>query len=326
MLGALLVWAAAPGCGRSQLRTTPLSGGAGGEGAGGGGSAAGGVAGSGAGGGEAGGGPVDFCKGCELQPGCSSFADGDILEASGIASSSVMDGAFYVHNDSGDKPRFFATSCAGDDLGTYTLLGAAAYDWEDMARGPCDGKPCLFFADIGDNDAVRPDIAVYRVVEPASLGPGKFTLASEKMTFTYPDGAHDAETFLVHPRTGEMAIVTKVFRGKSGVYVSPSPFSPGASAVLVKAGDIEPPSGSVRFTSGSVHPGGEGILLRTYTSLFFYAMAKDQSIAQALAVSPCNMPVMLELQGESVSFTAKGDGYVTVSEQSGQSLHFVACD
>lgn len=269
-------------------------------------------------------GPIAFCHGCALQAGCSSFADDDIVEASGIAASSAHPGAFYIHNDSGDKARFYATNCAGDDLGTYRFKGETAVDWEDMARGPCGDKTCLFFGDIGDNDSVRPEIALVRTPEPSSLSQGKHEVVAERMTLRYPDGAHDSETLLIHPKTGEIAIVTKVYSGKSGVYVTPS-FSPGGSATLTKAGSVEPLTGSVRFTSGDVHPRGEGVLLRTYTSLFFYAMRPEQTIAQALSGAPCEMPVMLELQGESVSFTSDGDGYVTVSEQRGQSLHFSAC-
>lgn len=315
-----IMWALVTGCGTAPKTTTHTGGGAAGE--------SGGVGGGGAGGGAGGaggGGPIQFCKGCTLQPGCSGFANGDLLESSGIASSSVQDGAYYVHNDSGDTARFFATNCAGDDLGTYTVKGADAVDWEDMARGPCGAKQCLYFADIGDNDSVRSELAVYRVAEPASLGPGVHEILGEKVTFTYPDGAHDAETFLVHPQTGDMTVVTKVARGKSGIYTFPGPFSPGATVTLVKVGEVEPPSGSLRITSGAIHPAGEGVLLRTYTSLFFYAMSPAQPIAEALAAKPCDMPVMLELQGESVTFTAKGDGYLTVSEQSGQSLHPASC-
>lgn len=315
------------GCGTQPLVASTLAG-SGGDVSGPGGGPTGGGGGASSGGGAAGGvasGPVDFCAGCALQAGCQSFANGQLLEASGLAPSAVHDGAYYTHNDSGDAPRFFATNCAGDDLGTYSLMGASAVDWEDMEAGPCDGKRCLYFADIGDNDAVRSSVAIYRALEPASLSAGAHVLPSEKVTFTYPDGAHDAEALLVHPQTGAMVIVTKVTRGASGVYRFPAPFTPGATVVLEKAGEVAIPSGSPRVTSGAAHPGARGVLLRTYTSAFFFPMAAGQTIEQALAASACDVPVMLELQGESISFTAKGDGYVTASEQSGQSLHFVAC-
>ncbi len=271
-------------------------------------------------------GPVNFCKDCSLAAACTTFANLDLNETSGIVPSPTHDGAYYLHNDSGDSSRFFATNCAGDDLGTYEMKGAANTDWEDVALGPCGDKKCLFFADVGDNLETRTDYAVYRADEPISLSAGTHQVASVVYPFVYPDGSHDSETILIHPITGEMAVVTKLKdAGKSGVYAFPMPLTPGQSATLVKVGEVVPPTGSIRITSGDVHPKAEGILLRTYTSLFFYPMTPDQTIEAALAVTPCEMPVMLELQGESVTFTAAGTGYVTASEMTGQSLHFAAC-
>ncbi len=277
-------------------------------------------------------GPTDFCGSCTLQSGCLSVANNAIDEASGLAASALHDGAFYLHNDSGDSPRFFATNCQGDDLGTFSLTGATAVDWEDMARGPCDPAAggarasCLYFADIGDNSEVRTDYVVYRAFEPTALGAGPHQVPAAKLPFAYPDGSHDAEALLVHPLTGEMAIVTKVERGASGVYVFPTPHTPDVVAVLTKVADVMPPTGSVRFTAGAVHPSAQGIVLRTYTNLFFYAMAQGQTLGAALSAPPCDVPVMLELQGESVSFTASGTGYVTISEKTAQQLHFAACE
>jgi hypothetical protein len=321
-LVAVLAWGASSGCGTPRT-ATQAGGSAGGTGG------AGGTvqsSGSGEAGGETSSGPIDFCKGCALQAACATFANGDIDEASGLAASALHSGVYYLHNDSGDSSRFFASNCAGDDLGTFELKNAGNVDWEDMARGPCDGQSCLFFADTGDNLESRKDYAVYRVLEPAALGEGTYKVASQKFPFVYPDGSHDAETLLVHPITGEIVVVTKLKQaGKSGVYAFPAPLQPGVLVTLTKVGEVAPPTGSVRLTGGSVHPSGEGILLRTYTSLFFYPMAKEQTLAQGLAASPCDMPVMLELQGESVTWTASGRGYVTASEKTGQSLHFAAC-
>lgn len=271
-------------------------------------------------------GPIDFCTGCTLKPGCITFADGSINEASGVAASALHDGVYYLHNDSGDDPRFFATNCAGDDLGEFDVPMATAVDWEDIARGPCDAGHCLFFADIGDNTETRTDYAVYRVTEPSAVGAGEHQLSSTKFPFLYPDGSHDAETILVHPLTGEISIVTKLKEaGFSGVYTFPTPLKPGEVVTLTKTGEVAAPSGSVRITSGAVHPEALGVLLRTYTSLFFYPMTPSQTLAEALSATPCEVPVMLELQGESVTFTDDGRGYLTVSEQTGQSLHFAAC-
>src|SRR5215203_1068814 len=59
-----------------------------------------------------------------------------ITEASGIAASRMNSNVLWTHNDSGDSARVFAMTPAGTNLGTYSLTGAGATDWEDIAVGP----------------------------------------------------------------------------------------------------------------------------------------------------------------------------------------------
>ena len=71
--------------------------------------------------------------------GAVSFTDGVQVamlpvfldEASGLAQSRTNPGVFWVHNDSGDEPRVYAVSRSGALLGSYTLSGATAIDWEE---------------------------------------------------------------------------------------------------------------------------------------------------------------------------------------------------
>lgn len=250
-----------------------------------------------------------------------------INEASGLALSAARPGVVYVHNDSGDSARFFAITQAGADLGAFALEGAAAFDWEDMALGPCSpgGPSCLYFADTGDNKRQRASVTLYRVPEPASLDASIKSFASDAIPFVYPDGPHDAEALLVHPTTGVVTIVTKVKDGRSLVFELPMPLTPGQKATAVRVGEMEPPRGSPRITSGAVHPQGKGVLLRTYTHLFYYAMAPGQTAAQAVLGAACEMPVADESQGESVAWLPSGDGYVTVSEGTNAPLHVASC-
>ena len=39
--------------------------------------------------------------------------------------------------------RFFAIDAAGSPLATFTVSGASAVDWEDIARGPCPAGTCV---------------------------------------------------------------------------------------------------------------------------------------------------------------------------------------
>jgi len=189
------------------------------------------------------------------------------VEISGIVASLAHDGVYYVHNDSGDVARFFAIDAAGAALATFQVSGAGAVDWEDIARGPCPAGTCVFVGDIGDNDAKRGAYAVYRVAEPTTIADA--TLPAETLSFTYPDGSHNAETLLVDPVTGGLFVVTKTL-GTAAVYAFPLPLTPGTSVVLARAGDVTLPIMPALITGGDVHPSGQGVLLRTYSNVWWF--------------------------------------------------------
>ena len=248
-------------------------------------------------------------------------------ELSGIAASALHEGVYYVHNDSGDEPRFFAIDDTGALRGTFRMPSAKAVDWEDVAAGPCaegSAERCLFFGDFGDNDAKRTDYVVYRAREPATLDGTTTDVAAERIPFRYPDGSHDCETMLVHPTTGRLTVVTKERNGLSGVYSFPPGLAAGKTASLTRAGTLKELAGSPLVTAGDVHPEGRGVLLRTYSSLHYFAGAPGQSVEEMLTAAPCAVTVATEAQGESVAWLRSGNGYVTLSEGAA-TLHATRC-
>src|SRR5205814_509461 len=78
-------------------------------------------------------------------------------------------------------------------------------DWEDLSAARCASGDCLYIADIGDNQRVRPQIRIYRVPEPAAGETG--TGPPEVFTATYADGPHNAEAMFVVG--AQMFIVTR---------------------------------------------------------------------------------------------------------------------
>ncbi|MFS8069702.1 MAG: hypothetical protein ACMG6S_25330 [Byssovorax sp.] len=285
-------------------------------------SGSGGSGGSGGGGSGGSGGTVLVCTACEPVQETGTLASLDEIEVSGIVASLAHDGVFYVHNDSGDSARFFAIDLAGKALATFTVSGASAIDWEDIARAPCPAGTCLFLGDIGDNGVARSDCAVYRVTEPTTIADA--TVPAEKLPFTYPDGAHNAETLLADPATGGLFIVTKTL-GISSVYAFPLPLTPGKSVVLTKAGDISLPILPALVTGGDVHPLGRGVLLRTYADVWLFPQAPGMSVVDALVGAPCAAPSPSDPQGEAIGWLASGAGYVTTSEGKHSAIHSVAC-
>ncbi|RLB46313.1 MAG: hypothetical protein DRI90_27490 [Deltaproteobacteria bacterium] len=160
--------------------------------------------------------------------------------------------------------------------------------------------------------------------EPAAVGPGEHQVSGVALPFRYPDGSHDSETLLVHPATGALFVLTKSWTKPSKLYEFPMPFTPDQPALLSERGSLVPPTGANQVTGGDIHPGGAGVLLRTYSHVFFYALGKAD-LATALAGEPRVLPAAVEAQGEAVAWTAAGDGYLTVSEGAGSALHRSHC-
>ena len=276
-------------------------------------------------GGHAGSVQLDYCTACARGAQTGTVENGDVKEASGIAASAVHAGVFYLHNDSGDSARFFAVDETGADLGTWNVSSAIANDWEDLARGPCGGQQsCVFLGDIGNNShAPSKPYAIYRVIEPDQLGADGVTVGADALPFAYPSDYPNSETLLVHPQTGVVTLVTKVDAGPSAIFEMPMPLTPGEEAVLVPAGELEPPSGDIHYTGGDVHPTGAGVLLRTYTDAFFYAMSPGESVAEALQKPPCVVPP--PGGGEAIAWLADGTGYIGVPEGNDPPLTVVSC-
>lgn len=267
---------------------------------------------------------MDLCQSClgAAQSPTGALAHPELAEASGLAASRVHDGVFYVHNDSGGAPRFFAIDDTGADRGTYVVNEAAAIDWEDAASGPCDatgGESCIYLGDIGDNAETRGSYALYRVREPASITAGGHNINADTFTFNYEDGSHNAETVIVDPSTADVYIVTKSEVAASGIYRFAAPLTTGA--VLSKVGEVKIPTGTPLVTGGSAHE--NGVLLRTYSNVLLFTEGAD--VATRLSGSACAVAAPPELQGEAVAWQRDGLGYLTVAEGNFATVYQMRC-
>lgn len=247
--------------------------------------------------------PVSLCK---LTP---SF----IGESSGVAPSRITRGIYYTHNDSGDTARFFKFNLSGQVLSAHGLTGAGAVDWEDMASARFQGRSYLYFGDVGDNLRVRSTIKVYRCEEPT--GTGNVT-QFDTYTLKYPDGPRNCETLMVHPRTGEIWIVSKVDSGASSVYRLPAPSGSGTYD-LIKVGQVTVGSaipGSQMTTGGDISADGKYVVVRTYTAAFEFEAPK--SFTGWIHSAPKRVTLAIETQGEAACYSPDGKTLVTTSEGS----------
>jgi hypothetical protein len=240
----------------------------------------------------------------------------ELPEASGLAASRSVPGRLWSHNDSG-QPVLFALDARGSVTGRVLLSGVAVDDWEAVAVGPCPAGSCLYVGDIGDNDAERKRITVYRVQEPSGAEPS--LAVKDAFHATYPDGPHDAETLLVTP-AGRLFIVTKGDTGPVGLYRFPEELRPGATHRLERVGRLREsgqPADRERITDGSMSADGQWVVLRTTQSLTFHNTA-ELTAGNWREARRVDLEALGEVQGEGVAIGAGNTVYV-VGEGGGKS-------
>ena len=193
-----------------------------------------------------------------------TLRDDRIDESSGLV---VRDGRLFTVNDSGDGPYLYeADMRSGETAAITTFDDEDPDDVEALAPGR---GGTVWVGDIGDNRRSRGSIRAYRLVPPRSGG----SVAADWFDFVYPDGPHDAETLLVHPRTGRVFLVTKNFTGGT-VYAAPRTLRPGQTYELERVASVP---GLV--TDGAFLPNGRHVLLRTYGAATVYSFPAFQRVA-----------------------------------------------
>jgi hypothetical protein len=250
-----------------------------------------------------------------------------VTESSGLAASRLNQNIYWTHNDSGDGPLVYAFDTTGESHGVFRVAGAQARDWEDMAIGPGPQRASsyLYLGDIGDNENVRSEIVVYRVVEPKLVATDKTsskrnprtTAAAEAIRLRYPDGKHDAETLLVHPATGNLYIIIKVMLRNATVYEATAPLVPGRVITMKRIGEIKIPSllGGL-FTGGSISPDGRRVALCDYLQgyeVVLPATSKNFNDVWKQTVTPFSLGQ--REQGESITYRADGKALLATSER-----------
>ena len=226
-----------------------------------------------------------------------SFALNDprIVESSSLVVARGQRGLVYTAND-GPATRIYVVDMAsGDTVATTTLAGVRPVDLEAMALSPDGG---LYIADIGDNDSQRATVSVYRIDEP---GREDATVQPQTYEFTYPDGPRDAEALLVEPGSGRLFIVSKEVP-TSTVYAAP-PTLTADSVNRLRAVASAPPL----VTDGAFLPGGDTVVLRTYTAAASYRVPgwsllrawrlPTQRQGESLAALPSGTHVLVGSEG-----------------------------
>lgn len=235
----------------------------------------------------------------------------EVGESSGLARSARDPRLFWTHNDAGNEPVLFAVDAAGRLVQRVSVTGAELDDWEDLEAAPCGDAHCLYVGDIGDNDAERDRITVYRIPEPE---PGETESApAEPLHARYPDGARDAEGLFVDG-AGDVFVVSKGRHGVIGLYRYPASVPSGGVATLEHVRDLfpEPADEDDRVTAATATPDRRLVGIRTYRALFLYPA--DRLVGgEPVQPTVFDLSPLDEAQGESLVLT--DDGTVWVSSE-----------
>jgi hypothetical protein len=243
-------------------------------------------------------------------PATKRVEPGFIDEASGMADSKANPGYLWIQQDGGNSNDITLLSYAATVIKKINILSAVNRDWEDMAisSGPLAGTNYIYIADIGDNNKVFSEYAVYRFPEPLAATDTVSTY--DKIRFRYPDGPHDAEAMLIDPSSNDIYIITKQ-DSASRIYRLGYPQNTATLNTAVYSGSL-----SFNGVVGAASPvAGDEWLLKTYTSLYYWKKAANESMEQALHKNPVQLGYQQEPQGEALCFRNDNTGFYTLSER-----------
>ncbi|MFF8944449.1 WD40 repeat domain-containing protein [Streptomyces sp. NPDC014864] len=239
----------------------------------------------------------------------ASAADGDggftirdprIKESSGLAASRLHPGVYWTHNDSDDGPYLYAVDGrTGRTVATVTLSGVGRpRDVEAVSIGPGNQ---IYVGDIGDNlGGTWPYVWIYRLPEPKELRDQ--TIRATQYVVKYADGPRDAESLVVHPRTGRVYLIDKKENG-GHLYEGPARLSPSKANVFRPVAPVD-----LWATDAALSPDGQSLAVRGYFGGILYAFDGGRVRREG------QLDVPLQSQGESVTYSADGSKLLYGSE------------
>lgn len=249
----------------------------------------------------------------------------EITESSGIAASRCQSDIFWTHNDSGDEAFIYAFNAAGEALGTWRVSNASNRDWEDMASSKdISGRCYLYIGEIGDNKLLWPEHLIYRIEEPLVLPAARSssrrapmpTALAEILRYGYPDGDHDAETLMVHPRSGDIYVLAKQVSGPAGVYQLKPAFQDTARQTAVRVAEVSVPAvPNGLLTGGDISPDGERVVVCDYGRAYEFVLPiGEQNFDAVWKQVPTPIEIGKRKGGEAICYNVDGTSLFATSE------------
>ncbi|MGV4987709.1 WD40 repeat domain-containing protein [Streptomyces sp. NRAIS4] len=229
-----------------------------------------------------------------------TIKDPRIAESSGLAASHLHPGIYWTHNDSGDGPYIYAVdSRTGKTVARITLRGIGApRDVEAISIGPHNE---IYLGDIGDNLGGKwPYVWIYRLPEPKQLRDQ--TVNATQYVVKYANGPRDAESLIVHPKTGRVYIIDKKEDG-GHLYEGPAALSTSGANIFKPVAAVD-----LWATDAAFSPDGRQLAVRGYFGGIYY----DWNGGRIKRGGELDVPQ--QGQGEGVSYSADGTKLLYSSE------------
>jgi len=223
----------------------------------------------------------------------------ELGESSGVASSRTHSGVLWTHNDGRDG-LIYGLDTLGGLVARIPLQGARIRDLEDIATGECPEGSCIYLADTGDNQEVRPRLQLLRVREPETLG-AEGALEVERYPFSLPDGPRDIEALFVLPGE-EVFFVSKGRHDPATVYRYPPPLRPDQEVTLEEVQALSEGSLPIlsQITGADASADGTMVVVRSYETLSFFRVERGHLIR--IDGGRVALGTLQEPQGEGVGF------------------------
>lgn len=246
----------------------------------------------------------------------ATLASPAIGESSGLACSRRVPGLFWTHHDSGDDARIYLFDSKGRDLGSCTLAGVRAWDWEDMASFTWQGKHYLLLGDVGNNGLAAP-VQILHLIEEPPIDPQQGVTVRQipvvqTIQYSYEDDHRDCEAVAVDPTDRKILLVSKHFDVNCAVYALDWPENdPEKVHVARRIATSKAPL----VTAMDVSPDGRRAMLATYWSAYEFERKENEDWAAAFSRDPREIGMPLRIQGESICYGLDGKTIYLTSEK-----------
>ncbi|MCW2505151.1 MAG: hypothetical protein JWO79_3435, partial [Actinomycetia bacterium] len=227
--------------------------------------------------------------------------------------SAVSDGYVVLNNaGSGNPLRLYKLDSACKATRILSDPNITVFSPQDLARTP-DGT--LWVGDIGDTQNERSVIVIDKIASGATKG--------ARIRLKYPDGAHNAAAMVVQPDGIPVVFTWEASAAK--IYTTAAAPPVGQTATTLQAagvltlpasttdgGTLGPTSRKV-VSGAAISPDGKKLVVRTLTDAYEWDINGTVAATLKSGVKPRVTPLPNESDGQSITYTTDGAGYVTVS-------------